>query len=443
MSVFVPMRQVTRQPASWSSPAVCPEPPLTPLHSHRMLRARLKIRRGPVFAGKAGWRGGTTEHTLQGSVTEEQRSQAVFPAKTLRATGLLREAFVGSTVTARCGDAPVSPSRPRTKSLVAGPFLIFRRALSVSPKSRAGDRVGPRHDGGVSRHPGEVPGPGSLRDRSSLHEPVSHNDALPRSPAMQNVGQDQHPTGEGAHATAGAGEVSPRRFRIRHVGRWLAALGVALAFLPSVSVASDAETNAPAGGDFSAFSIIAERNIFNPSRASGKNARRAEAPAARVDTVALVGTMSYDKGRFAFFDGSDSEYRKVLAQGGTIAGYTIAEIHNDAVKLENDGKVLELKVRSRLRREDGGEWHLDTSAGPYVRAGGTDRKGSRNEMSPGRDRYAGRGERGRGGGDRNGRSSSSASSGSTSAPATTSTASGGEVSDALKRLMEKREKELK
>ncbi len=100
------------------------------------LRARLKSREGPVFAGKAGWRGATKEHTLQGSVTEEQRSQPAFPAKTLRATGLLREAFVGSTVTARCGDAPVSPPRPRTKSLVAGPFLLFSRALTPTLSHR-------------------------------------------------------------------------------------------------------------------------------------------------------------------------------------------------------------------------------------------------------------------------------------------------------------------
>ncbi len=106
----------------------------------RGLGARLKTRRGPVFAGKAGCRGGTKEHTLQGSVTEEQRSQAAFPAKTLRAMGLLREAFVGSTVTARCGDAPVSPSRPRTKSLVAGPFLILRRALRPTSRGMRGLR---------------------------------------------------------------------------------------------------------------------------------------------------------------------------------------------------------------------------------------------------------------------------------------------------------------
>ncbi len=95
------------------------------------LRARLKIRRGPVFEEKAGWRGATREHTRQRSVTEEQRSQPAFSSKTLRATVLLGWACVGSAVTARCGDAPASPPWPSPKSLVAGPLPIFRRALTA------------------------------------------------------------------------------------------------------------------------------------------------------------------------------------------------------------------------------------------------------------------------------------------------------------------------
>ena len=94
------------------------------------LRACLKIQRGPVFAEKAAWRGAMREHTPAVSVTEEQRSQAAFSAKTLRAAVLLAAACVGSVVTARCGDAPTSPPWPHPKCLAAGPFSIFRQALS-------------------------------------------------------------------------------------------------------------------------------------------------------------------------------------------------------------------------------------------------------------------------------------------------------------------------
>ncbi len=43
---------------------------------------------------------------------------------------------------------------------------LFRRMLSMSHKSRAGDRVGLGHDNRVPRHPGEMPGPGGTRESS-------------------------------------------------------------------------------------------------------------------------------------------------------------------------------------------------------------------------------------------------------------------------------------
>jgi len=60
---------------------------------------------------------------------QEQRSQAAFGAKTLRAAGLLSVACVGSVLTARVGDARTSPPRPRPKSLAAGPRPISKQAL--------------------------------------------------------------------------------------------------------------------------------------------------------------------------------------------------------------------------------------------------------------------------------------------------------------------------
>src|SRR5215203_4731333 len=94
------------------------------------LRACLKIRKGAVFGPQAGWRGATKENILYGSSTEEQRSQPACGPKTLRAAGLLTVGFVGSDLTAHCGDAQTSPPRPQPKSLAAAPFPIFSQALS-------------------------------------------------------------------------------------------------------------------------------------------------------------------------------------------------------------------------------------------------------------------------------------------------------------------------
>jgi hypothetical protein len=92
------------------------------------LRACFKNRRGPVFPEKALWRGATRESRACG-MTEEQRSQRAFSGKTLRAAVLLPGSRVGSTVTARRGDAPVSPPWPRSKSLAAGPLPFLKQAL--------------------------------------------------------------------------------------------------------------------------------------------------------------------------------------------------------------------------------------------------------------------------------------------------------------------------
>ena len=46
----------------------------------------------------------------------------------------------------------------------------------------------------------------------------------------------------------------------------------------------------------------------------------------QIDFFVLVGTMSYEKGFFAFFDGSHSDYKRVLKREETIAGFKVAAI---------------------------------------------------------------------------------------------------------------------
>ena len=62
----------------------------------------------------------------QRSMTEEQRSQTVFCAKTLWAAVLLPWAGVDSVVTARFGDVPTSSPCPQPKSLAVESFVAFQ-----------------------------------------------------------------------------------------------------------------------------------------------------------------------------------------------------------------------------------------------------------------------------------------------------------------------------
>ena len=118
--------------------------------------------------------------------------------------------------------------------------------------------------------------------------------------------------------------------------------------------------------------------------------------------------MSYRKGMFAFFDGTSDDYRKAIQKGGTIAGYTVAKIDFDGVQLQSSGKTIEMKVGEAMQRQ-GDAWVTDASEWNETAA---------TESTPGNE-----------------------SMGQTSTNVPSS--GGGEQNDVLKRLMEKREQEMK
>ena len=198
-----------------------------------------------------------------------------------------------------------------------------------------------------------------------------------------------------------------------------------------VTTSSARTESEPAKLDEASFHIISERNIFNANRSGGSvrssNTRRP----ARVETVALVGTMAYEKGAFAFFEGSSSEFTKVLKANGVIAGYKLVDILANAVKLEMDGQTIEIPIGSGLRREDQSAWKISDSVASNNGAGGS------SSTSESNGRYN-RNDRSRRGDDseRNGGRSESVTSTASGAPV-----SSAEQSEILKRLMERREKE--
>lgn len=179
-------------------------------------------------------------------------------------------------------------------------------------------------------------------------------------------------------------------------------------FLAGPLTARAQPTNASPSLDYQSFKLIADRNIFDPNRAPrAARAPRAESRRpARTESFSLVGTLSYEKGAFAFFDGSSSEYRKALKCGDTIAGYKICEITAKGVKLETNGQQIELPVGGQMRRQDEEEWAVASGAAPASQA-----------SAPGSNEEA------------------DGSSGSRSG-------SDGDENDVVKRLLQKRQQEL-
>jgi len=171
----------------------------------------------------------------------------------------------------------------------------------------------------------------------------------------------------------------------------------------------------PGDTDYPKFSqFVTDRNIFDPARQphyySSSSYHPRPRPGVRnlAPALTLVGTMSYEKGLFAFFNGNSSDLKKALQVGDKIADYTVVDISPNRVKLEtaDKKKQFEMKVGDAMRQENG-RWVFAEAGDLSSEPGPTETTGSSNSENP--------------------------------TPATP--ASANQPNDVLKRLMELREKE--
>lgn len=108
---------------------------------------------------------------------------------------------------------------------------------------------------------------------------------------------------------------------------------------------------------FDTFRVINDRNIFNPNR-SGRRERGSEERAPRNDVISLIGTMESDKGLRAFFEGSERSFRRALIAGASVDKFKVTQVTAHVVELERDGKTFSMRVGQQLRRPEGGDWTL-------------------------------------------------------------------------------------
>lgn len=176
----------------------------------------------------------------------------------------------------------------------------------------------------------------------------------------------------------------------------------------------ESESRSSGGKSFEDFKLILQRNIFDPERRPYREPVREERPAPppspSPDRLRLYGTSVHDGGAYAWFDGTEPGFKQFKAGVGTRMGaFEITGITLTNVALKAEDKKFELAVGGELQRVGNAPWKAS------------------------------------GGGPMGSFSRSPSNSGSTASPASES--SGGsseasEMSDVLKRLLEKRKKEL-
>jgi hypothetical protein len=197
-----------------------------------------------------------------------------------------------------------------------------------------------------------------------------------------------------------------------HIGTtaiWKAASIAIAVGITAVATTSAQENNRASETDFSSFRVIGERNIFNQNRSGPARIRTQVRRQPVVDAFKLVGTMTYSKGSFAFFEGTSPEYQKAVEPGETIAGYKVIAVYPHGVLLESGEDRVVMRVATQMRRDDGGPWYSSASSALPSRSS-----------------------------ERSGDSSERESSATESAPPVAGNAA---MSDVLRRLMQQREKE--
>jgi len=129
---------------------------------------------------------------------------------------------------------------------------------------------------------------------------------------------------------------------------------------------------------YDAYSLLRTRNIFDPERQPGMNntsATPAPAPAqTSADYAALTGTMITAEKTLAFFSGSRPEYNAVLTTNGKIAGARINKITANSVEVERNGKHVTVAVGQTVP--------LDSSSAPTAAPASSPSTTTANNPSP-------------------------------------------------------------
>ena len=212
--------------------------------------------------------------------------------------------------------------------------------------------------------------------------------------------------------------------------RWTASTALVMLALGAASraPAQPADEGAEPTG-FEAFRVLVSRNIFDPERRPDLPAPQPRevptpAPPSEVVEVVLLGTLVHGDRHVAFVREGEDGKSEVIESGRSVAGFEVAEIDTKGVRLTREGADIHLPVGQALVSKPAEQDNARTW-----------------EVKPLKSRSRSRSSWSRDGDDSDDRRDSNSEHDSNSdTDSDTDSDSGGD--DILKRMMERRQKEL-
>ena len=137
--------------------------------------------------------------------------------------------------------------------------------------------------------------------------------------------------------------------------RWFAAAAIALC----AATGHGADPDAARSGD-DPIALLVSRNIFDPARAAPRAPDAAPPPQPveppRVRTLALTGSLVYPGKTIAFFSGSEPAFNRVVAPEESIGPWTVRTITTTSAELAGDDQVFTLPVGRQLTQLGDQPW---------------------------------------------------------------------------------------
>ena len=111
-----------------------------------------------------------------------------------------------------------------------------------------------------------------------------------------------------------------------------------------------------------ALTLAALSAVGIPVQAQGTPTPATDPVRAIAELITLVGVLDDGRRRLALFDGTSATLRQALKVGGDVAGLTLTAVDLQQASLAVDGQTLVLRVGASLAREPGGPWRIAPEA---------------------------------------------------------------------------------